>query len=341
MGATETGGVDPARVPTRSLASGAAMPVIGLGTFGSDRYGPAEVADAVRLGLAAGIRHVDCASVYGNEREIGAVLRAALDRGLPRPDLWVTSKLWNDMHAPADVARSCERTLRDLQLDHLDLYLVHWPFPNFHATGVDVTSRDPHARGYLHERYLETWRAMERLVQRGLVRHIGTSNMTIPKLKLLLRDAAIRPAANQMELHPHFQQPELFEFVSSQGIVPVGYSPLGSPRRPDRDRTPADTVDLEDPVVVRIAERHGTTPAAVCLKWSVRRGAVVIPFSVKREQILANLRAVMEDPLTDAEMRDLAGIDQQCRLIKGQVFLWKPGQSWEDLWDSTGAITPP
>ncbi len=334
-------GVDPARVPTHRLASGAAIPVIGLGTFGSDRYGAAEVAAAVREGLAAGVRHVDCASVYGNEREIGAVLRGALDGGLPRAGLWVTSKLWNDMHAPADVARSCERSLRDLGLDHLDLYLVHWPFPNFHAKGVDVGSRDPNARPYLHERYLETWRAMEGLVRRGLVRHLGTSNMTIPKLKLLLRDAAIRPAVNEMELHPHFQQPELFSFVLAEGIVPVGYSPLGSPRRPERDRTPADTVDLEDPVVLRIAERHRTSPAAVCLKWSVQRGAVVIPFSVKREQIVANLSAVTGDPLTDDAMRDLAGIDRQCRLIKGQVFLWKPGQSWEDLWDPAGEITPP
>lgn len=335
-----TGGVDPARVPALRLASGALMPAIGLGTFGSDRYGPAEVADAVRKGLAAGARHVDCASVYGNEREVGAALREAGDRGLPRSDVWVTSKLWNDMHAPSDVVRSCERTLQDLALDHLDLYLVHWPFRNFHAKGVDVTSRDPHARGYLHDRYLETWRAMEGLVRRGVVRHIGTSNMTIPKLKLLLRDAEIRPAANEMELHPHFQQPELFAFVVAEGIVPIGYSPLGSPSRPERDRTPADTVDLEDPVVRRIAGSHGVSPAAVCLKWSVQRGAAVIPFSVKREQILANLRAVTEDPLTDTEMRELAGVDHQCRLIKGQVFLWKAGQSWEDLWDPAGVITP-
>ena len=126
-----------------------------------------------------------------------------------REDLWVTSKLWNDKHGERDVIPSCEKSLRDLQLDYLDLYLVHWPFPNFHPPGCDVSSRSPDARPYVHESYMKTWRQMERLVERGLVRHIGTSNMTIPKLELLLRDAAIQPAANEMELHPHFQQPEL------------------------------------------------------------------------------------------------------------------------------------
>jgi diketogulonate reductase-like aldo/keto reductase len=144
-----------------------------------------------------------------------------------------------------------------------------------------------------------------------------------------------------MELHPHFHQPELFEFVRSSGIQPVGYCPLGSPNRPERDRTPEDTSPIEDPVIRRIAEAHGVHPAVVCIKWAVQRGQTPIPFSTKRRNYLANLRAVVEDPLTDDEMRDIAGIDRNCRLIKGQVFLWKDGQSWEDLWDPAGEITPP
>ena len=112
---------------------------------------------------------------------------------------------------------------------------------------------------------MKTWRQMEKLVDRGLVRHIGTSNMTIPKLELLLRDAEIPPAANEMELHPHFQQPELLRYVVDHGIVPIGYCPLGSPGRPERDRTPEDTVDIEDPVIVAIAERLGVHPAVVCI----------------------------------------------------------------------------
>jgi diketogulonate reductase-like aldo/keto reductase len=179
---------------------------------------------------------------------------------------------------------------------------------------------------------------MERLVDMGLVRHIGTSNMTIAKLDLLLRDARIKPAVNEMELHPHFHQPELFTYVVDHGMVPIGYCPIGSPSRPERDRTPDDTVDIEDPVILCIAERLDVHPAVVCVKWAVQRGQIPIPFSVKRTQYLATLRAVIAEPLTDDEMRALAGIDKNNRLIKGQVFLWRDGQSWEDLWDADGRI---
>jgi diketogulonate reductase-like aldo/keto reductase len=330
--------VDPDLVPKRALASGAAIPVVGLGTFGSDSVTAEAVADAVVEAARVGYRHFDCASVYGNEHRIGPALRGILRSGVRREDLWVTSKLWNDKHGERDVVPSCEKSLRDLRLDHLDLYLVHWPFPNFHPPGCDVTSRSGDAKPYVHESYMRTWRQMERLVERGLVRHIGTSNVTIPKLELLLRDAAIPPAANEMELHPHFQQPELLRYVVDHGIAPIGYSPLGSPGRPERDRTPEDTVDIEDPVIVEIARRRGVHPAVVCIRWAVQRGHVAIPFSVKRANTLANLRAAVAEPLTDEDVGAIAGIDRNCRLIKGQVFLWREGQSWEDLWDIDGRI---
>ncbi|HEY4753122.1 MAG TPA: aldo/keto reductase, partial [Candidatus Limnocylindrales bacterium] len=295
---------------------------------------------AVAEALELGYRHVDCAAVYHNEAEIGEVLQRAIRGGIPRADLWITSKLWNDKHAPADVAPACEQSLRDLRLDQLDLYLIHWPFPNTHAPGVDVGSRDSGAQPYIHPAFMDTWGELEKLVDRGLVRHIGTSNMTVPKLRLVLRDARIRPAANEMELHPHFQQPELFELVRDEGILPIGYSPIGSPARPERDRTPDDSVDIEDPVIAAAAERLGVHPAVVCIKWAVQRGQVPIPFSTKRRNLAANLAAMLGEPLTDAEMAAIARIDRGCRLIKGQVFLWKPGQSWEDLWDLDGTITP-
>jgi diketogulonate reductase-like aldo/keto reductase len=266
-----------------------------------------------------------------------------MQSGIAREDLWITSKVWNDKHAPEDVVASCEQSLADLQLESLDLYLVHWPFPNFHPPGCDVTARSKDAKPYIHASYMRTWRAMESLVDRGLVRHIGTSNMTIPKLRLVLEDARIRPAVNEMELHPHFQQPELFGFVRAHGIAPIGYSPLGSPNRPERDRTPEDTSPTEDPVILRIAANHGVHPAVVCLKWAVQRGQTPIPFSTNRRNILANLKGVSIqplDPLTPEEMAAIAALDRNCRLIKGQVFLWKEGQSWEDLWDVNGEITP-
>jgi alcohol dehydrogenase (NADP+) len=331
-------GVDPGAVPRRVLYTGATMPAIGLGTFGSDRVDAGEVAAAVLGAAEVGYRHFDCASVYGNEAQVGGSLAAIVAGGVPREELWVTSKLWNDKHSPADVVPTCRQTLSDLRLDYLDMYLVHWPFPNHHAPGVDVTSRSHDARPYIHKEYMATWREMERLVDLGLVRHMGTSNMTVPKLELVLRDARIKPAANQMEMHPHFQQPELFEYVRANGIEPVAFSPLGSPGRPERDRTPDDTVDMEDPVIVGIAERLGIHPAAVCIKWAIGRGATPIPFSTKRSNYLSNLRAAAGPPLTDEDMRAIAGIDRNCRLIKGQVFLWRDGQDWEDLWDPGGVI---
>jgi len=216
----EPGRIDPDLVPRRTLASGSTIPAIGLGTFGSDHASADLVAAAVGEAIELGYRHIDCAAVYANEAAIGAVLERAIRGGVRREDLWVTSKLWNNRHAPKDVAPTFEQSLRDLRLDYLDLYLVHWPFPNTHEPGVDVGSRDSNARPYIHAAYMDTWGELERLVDRGLVRHIGTSNMTVPKLRLVLRDARIRPAANEMELHPHFQQPELFPSATRRSDRP-------------------------------------------------------------------------------------------------------------------------
>ena len=333
--------VDPALVPQRTLYTGAKMPAIGLGTFGSDHVSHEAVADTVISAAAVGYRHFDCASVYGNESLIGLSFQEILSRSLERKDLWITSKLWNDKHGDADVIASCEKSLTDLRLDYLDLYLVHWPFPNHHPPGCDVSERNPNAMPYIHENYMNTWRKMEELVDRGLVRHIGTSNMTVPKMRLVLRDARIKPAVNEMELHPHFQQPEFLQYLRENRIQPIGFSPIGSPGRPNRDRTPEDTSPTEDPIIVGIAKRLGIHPATVCIKWAVQRGQTPIPFSTNRHNYLSNLRGVVDEPLTSGDMEAIRGIDRNCRLIKGQVFLWKENQSWEDLWDVNGEITPP
>ena len=330
--------IDPGLVPQRMLYTGARMPSVGLGTFGSDSVTPAQVAEAVKGAGTAGYRHFDCASVYGNEDAVGAALEEFIGEGTKREEVWVTSKLWNDKHGEDDVIASCRQSLKDLRLRYLDLYLVNWPFPNFHPKGCDVTSRSADARPYIHEDFMKTWRKMEELVELGLVRHIGTSNMTIPKLQRVLRDARIKPAVNEMELHPHFQQPELFKFVVEQGMEPIGYCPIGSPGRPERDRTAEDTAPTEDPVIAEIARRHGVHPAVICVKWAVQRGQTPIPFSIHNYR--ANLEGVTRDPLSDEEMQAIAALDRNCRLIKGQVFLWKQGQSWEDLWDVNGEITP-
>lgn len=332
--------VDPKLVPKRKLYTGEEIPAIGMGTFGSDRFTAEEVSNAVAGAIRAGYRLFDCASVYGNEHLIGEVFSQAIKNGeVKREELFITSKVWNDMHGEGDVLLSLAKTLKDLKLEYIDLYFVHWPFPNYHAPGCDVNSRSKDAVPYIHENFMKTWRQMERLVDAGLVRSIGTSNMTIPKLELLLRDCRIKPVANEMELHPCFQQPELYDFCVKNEIQPIGFCPIGSPTRPDRDKTDEDVADIEEPVVQEIAKNHGIHPAVVCLKWAVQRGQIPIPFSIYEDQYVSNLKSAVEDPLTDEEMEKLKTVDRNCRLIKGHVFLWEGAKDWTALWDVDGTIT--
>lgn len=322
----------------RVLRTGAVIPKVGIGTFGSDRYDAPQIAGAVRTALGLGYRLVDCASVYGNEREVGAILAEALATDVEREHLFVISKVWNDAHEPDRAIASVEQSVRDLQVEYLDAVFVHWPFANHHPPQADTDARDPNARPYDHAGYMATWRALESLVDRGLVRHLGTSNITIPKLSRLLGDARIYPSLNEMELHPSFQQGELFQYCLDHQIQPIGYSPLGSPSRPARDTSPDDVVDIDLPAVRQIAASRGIHPALVCLKWAVSRGQVPIPFSVKAGQLRSNLEAALYDPLTPAELDLMRSAERNSRLIKGQVFLWPGASSWLDLWDVDGTI---
>ncbi|HUX13625.1 MAG TPA: aldo/keto reductase, partial [Spirochaetia bacterium] len=324
--------VDPDRVPSRALHNGMAIPSIGLGTFGNDRFSARAVANAVDGAVRAGYRYIDCAAAYGNEAEIGEAIGELFHSGVvTRRQLTVSSKVWNNRHS--EVAKACEESLRDLGLEYLDLYLVHWPFPNHHPPGAAPDSRQPDSRPFSVDEYLECWGQMESLVRRGLVRAIGTSNMTIVKLEAILPHCSIMPVVNQMELHPAFQQPSLFDYCAKKNILPVAFSPLGSPIRPERDRMPDDISVFEIPEIVTIARSRNIHPALVCLKWAVKRGQVPVPFSVSEAEYVANLRSTTEDLLTDEEMRRISIVDRQCRLIKGVVFLWNSAPSWRSIWD--------
>lgn len=332
-------GIMPTLVPEKKLSDGNKMPCIGMGTFGSDRFTAEQVASSVKEAVSVGFRFLDCASCYGNENMIGDVIKEILDSGeVTRDELFIDSKVWNDMHGKGDVLLSLAKTLKDLKLDYLDLFFVHWPFPNYHAPGCDVNSRNPLSRPYIHEEFMETWRQMEKLVHMGLVKSIGVSNVTIPKLELIIRDSAIKPVCNEMELHPNFQQPELYNYCVENQIQPIGFCPIGSPTRPDRDKTETDSIDIKDPIIVEIAKNHGVHPAVICVKWAFQRGQVPIPFASKRNELLSNLNAVVNDPLTEEEMLLIATIDKKCRLIKGQVFLWEGASDWRVLWDENGKI---
>ena len=333
--------IDPKRVPKVRLRTGQEVPCIGMGTFGSDRFSAGQISSAVAGAIRCGYRLFDCAAVYGNEKQIGEVFRQAFEEGaVRREELFITSKVWNDMHGRGDVLLSLAQTLKDLQLDYIDAYFVHWPFANYHAPGCDGDSRNPDSRPFSPERFLATWRQMERLYDMGLVKNLGMSNMTIPKLEAVLPHCRVRPTLIEMEMHPCFQQPELYEYCLAQGIQPVGFCPVGSPARPDSEIFEGDKCDTQEPVIVRIAEKHGVHPAIVCLKWAVQRGQIPIPFSIHEAHYVDNLKCVTEDPLTEEEMAEIKALDDpNNRLIKGQVFLWPGATDWRDLWDMDGKIT--
>ncbi|MDR2751358.1 MAG: aldo/keto reductase [Clostridiales bacterium] len=329
--------INPADVPKVTLGTGEQIPCVGMGTFGSDRFSPAQVSAAVAGAIRCGYRLFDCAACYGNEDQIGEVFQAAFDEGVvERKDLFIMTKVWNDMHQR--VEESCEKSVRDLKCGYVDMLFIHWPFPNYHAPNCGVDSRNPDSKPFSAEEFASTYRQFEALYDRGLVRNIGISNMTIPKLEAVLPLLRVKPAVCELELHPCFQQKELFDYLKEKGIQPVGFMPLGSPQRPERDICEDDIADLQLPALKSIAASHNCHPALVALKWARQRGQIPIPFSVHELEYVSNLKAMTEDPLTDEEMAVIATLERNNRLVKGQVFLWEGANDWHDLWDEDGFI---
>jgi len=311
------------------FANGDSMPLFGLGTWKSE---PGDVQRAVADAIRMGYRHVDCSPIYGNEPEVGAALAEVVRSGVvDRDDVWVTSKLWNNAHAPPDVIPALESTLADLGLETLDLYLIHWPVAQrrdvlFPETGADMVSLDeiPIAA---------TWGAMEKAVDRGLTRHIGVSNFSADKIEAILGYCRIRPEVDQVELHPYLQQNDLLEFCRSNDLLATAYSPLGSPDRPERLRQDDEPVLLSDPVAQRVAARHGGTVAQVLIAWAISRGTAVIPKTVNPDRLAENLEGSRLE-LSEEDMADLAALDRHRRYISGD-FWAKLGSPFtvEALWN--------
>lgn len=312
---------------------------IGMGTFGSDKYDENVVAQSVLTAIKAGYRILDCASVYGNEMQIGKVLKDAFDNGIvKREDIVVMSKVWNDAHGNGEIIKSCRKTLEDLGLDYLDVYFMHWPFPNYHAKGCSVESRNADSRPFFVEEFMQAWREMEHLKESGYVKEIAMSNMTVAKLKAVMPLCKIKPYAHEMELHPSFQQKELYELCKSYGMKIIGYCPLGSPNRPERDKTPDDVADTKMPEIVALADKYNVHPAEICIAWAIGKGHIPIPFASKERNILNNLSVEQRIKLTDEEMGIIDSLDCGNRLVKGHVFLWNGAKDWRDLWDEDGLI---
>lgn len=309
----------------RETSSLSAPPPVGLGLWKIDR--PA-VAGLVEEAVRAGYRHLDSACDYGNEAEAGAGIRRALSAGLcRRDDLWITSKLWNTFHAPGHVRPACERTLRDLGVDHLDLYLVHFPIaleyvaPDVRYPPGWFFEPDAPRPGMRPARVplADTWGAMEELVRAGLVRTIGVCNYGVSLLRDLLAYARVRPTVLQVELHPYLTQEKLLRFCRDEGITVTAFSPLGAPSYvPLGMATAADGV-LDHPVVVAAARDVGRTPAQVVLRWAVQRGTGVIPKTSRPERLRENM-ALFDFELTPGHMRAISALDRGRRFNDPGVF---------------------
>lgn len=315
------------------------IPKIGMGTFGSDRYSDEVVADAVRSAIDIGYKMFDCASVYGNEKNIGDVFNESFKSGkLKREETIVISKVWNDMHGEGKVIESCKKSIKDLKCGYIDIYFVHWPFPNFHSKGCDANSRCKDSKPFFAEDFMTVWRQMEFLKNQGYVREIAMSNMTVPKFEQVLPLCEIKPFAHEMELHPTFRQKELYDYCKKNEMEIIGYCPLGSPNRPERDRTPEDISDTAMPVIRDLAEKYNVHPAEICLAWAVKSGHTPIPFASRRENLVKNYRISQSDILTDEDMKLLETLPSDNRLVKGHVFLWDGARDWKDLWDEKGVL---
>lgn len=285
------------------------MPIIGLGTWRSEA---GQVYQAIRWAIKLGYRHIDCAYIYGNEAEIGQAIKDAINEGdIKRKELFITSKLWNDAHGKADVRPALLKTLKDLQLDYLDLYLMHWPV----AQKKDVMMPQSDADMIpLSELPIElTWAEMEKAHQDGLVKAIGVSNFGIKRLSSLLEKAEIVPAVNQVECHPLLQQNELIDFCKKNNIAVTAYSPLGSQHGANEPSV------LNNEVIKKMATRLKITPAQLVLAWLMNRGVIVIPKSVHMERLKENYASQIVE-LDETDMEQIATLDEGYRFIDGAIF---------------------
>lgn len=296
------------------------MPIIGLGTWKSK---PGEVYQAIRWAIKLGYHHIDCAPIYGNEKEIGQALHDAVKEGdIKRENLFVTSKLWNDSHAKVDVLSALKQTLEDLQLEYLDLYLMHWPVAQKKGVGMPSSDADMIS---LKDLPLETtWVAMEEVYQKGLVKAIGVSNFSQEKLSNLIEKTTIVPSVNQVESHPFLQQNELLDYCRKNMIVLTAYSPLGSGEHKNGLNL------MENDVIKEIAQRLEVSSAQVVLAWQVNRGVISIPKSIHNERIKENF-ASQSIELDEEDMKKIASLDKKYRFIDGEIFA-KGDYTLENIW---------
>jgi len=296
------------KVPFATLNSGKKIPLFGLGTWQSK---PGEVGAAVRDAIEIGYRHFDCAAIYGNEKEIGEVFADSIKKGtVKREDLFVTSKLWNTNHHPDNVEGACKKTLKDLQLDYLDLYLIHWPI-SWEFTGYDlkpgVPKDDKGELKFSKVSIQQTWQAMEKLVDSGLAKSIGVSNFTHGQILDMLAYAKIVPAVNQIELHPYLNQKNVLITTNKLGVHTTSYTTL------------AQGKPLKDPVIISIAEKHKKTPTQIVLRWAHQYGISIIPKSVHKDRLAENM-SIFDFELSNDEMSQIGALNKNELVTNTEPF---------------------
>jgi alcohol dehydrogenase (NADP+) len=305
------------------------MPTLGLGTWKSAK---GDVYKAVREAIKIGYRHFDCAFIYGNEKEIGQAITDAIGEGeVSRNQLWITSKLWNNRHKKENIQAAIEITLSDLQIDYLDLYLIHWPIVL--RDDIDYPQSSEHLVSLSEVSLSETWQGMIDLQQKGLTKHIGVSNFSIKKIKQITENTGICPEVLQLELHPFLQQKEILNFANENNIILTAFCPLGSADRPASRISVGEPKLFENQTILNIATEKGCSAAQVMLAWAVCRGTSVIPKSVNPQRMADNLAAADID-LSQSQMEAINALDQHFRYIKGDFWCLEGSDyTVANLWD--------
>ncbi|MEM9943624.1 MAG: aldo/keto reductase, partial [Planctomycetota bacterium] len=287
---------------------------------------------AVKSALYSGYRHIDCAPIYMNEKDVGQAFSEVFQEGsISREDVWITSKLWCNRHRRDLVEGALKETLADLQLEYLDLYMIHWPVAFKHdihrpESGTDLLSLEEMP-------LIDTWGAMEECLKSGLCKNIGVCNFSQKKLQLLLDQGTVKPAADQVECHPFFPQDDLREFCQNKGIQLVAYSPLGSPARPERMIGENDPSLFEQDQVKQLATSKGITVGQVLLAWAISRGTVAIPKSANPERQKENLAAGSIELSAD-EIKLVDEIAIRHRFVHGEFWVMEDGPyTLANLWD--------
>lgn len=308
------------------LNSGYKIPRLGFGTF---EAAPDIVAGAVDVALSTGYRHIDCAMSYGNEKEVGEAIKTSLKKyNLKREEIFITSKLWCNSHAPDEVYKACEVSVKSLGLQYLDLYLIHFPGAIKYKEGVPFDIHDPNTFTFENHKIEDTWKAMEGLVSAGLVKSIGVSNFNKRQIERVLSICTIPPAVNQVEVNIHFPNTKLMEFCHSKNIQIEGYAPLGSPAYLHRLTGKTKSL-MEDENVVEIAHKHNRTPAQVLLRHGLQRGVIVLVGCVNSEFIKSDFN-VFDFELTDMEMAKLNKTASEGRLIQWPGVVKHPEYPFHD-----------